>query len=76
GRSRGGAHAQLAELLGRVAQAIVAEVQDVEVQRRIIERLRRLLAGAEDAREPVVLEGKLLSAPSSTETSPSQEAQS
>lgn len=74
-RGRGGAHAQLVELVGRVAQAIVAEVPDVSVQRRIIERLRRLLAGAEGAREPVVLEGLMLSAPTSTETGPSQEAQ-
>jgi hypothetical protein len=55
--------AHVAQLIDDLAQAIVAEVRDVSVQRRLIERLWKILDGADDATQPFVIEGKVLSGP-------------
>lgn len=67
--------AHLAELVDDVAMAIVEEVPDVNVQRRLIERLRRILAGDEKSPGIVIDSLHLLPAPVSEATaSPEQEA--
>jgi hypothetical protein len=53
----------LRELVEAIGQAIVSEIADVDVQRRLLERIVLIMAGIEGSQEPFVIDVPLLTAP-------------
>jgi hypothetical protein len=53
----------LRELVEAIGQALISEIADVDVQRRLLERIVRIMTGIEGSQEPFVIDVPLLTAP-------------